>query len=283
MRPIHALLTLLILVASLCASATFAHRFAADAGLFPPPDAWTPAEVAELERLQTAGDEAAVEAFRLKQFNDRIEQIISGVRGGPYEASWSGHGVENDIAYDGEVILAREKSTGSYCVSATLEAFANAYLHATRHTRADRWMGNKTADEFRRFKFAWFVQPGQFTDAAESERVLTEGCAFSIVDAGIGEAVPIEAARRGDFVQFWYTTPSGKQGGHSAILWKLEKDDAGRPTRAWYWSSHRTNLDPSTGEGDGTSGYGLSCRDFGDKATPGRIHTISVARVTTIR
>jgi hypothetical protein len=135
---------------------------------------------------------------------DVVEVARSYPDGGGYE--WQGTGVPHEIRFQGEQILAKGEQT--YCSGYT---FAVAMKAATERNL----LRGKSPDAIRKFQKQWY---GATEDSAETQ------CAYALRQLGIGEPVPPDEARPGDFLQLWRSNGSG----HSVVFldWITENERA---------------------------------------------------------
>ena len=139
-----------------------------------------------------------------------VVAIARGYRdGGGYK--WEGHGVPEDVAFKGAVILSKARSpTGTYCCGFT---FAVAMKAAVRRGL----LADKTVAQVRRLQREWF-------GASSEPTVKSKQCAVAVEHLGIGKEIPLAQARPGDFLMIWRTNGSG----HSVVFLRWATRDGER-------------------------------------------------------
>jgi hypothetical protein len=134
--------------------------------------------------------------------------------GGGYELN--GSGVPIEIVHKGTRIL--PKGVRTYC---------SGFTFATVMTTAERLglLKDKTVDQIKRFQREWYGGAGD----AEKQ----QGPAMR--NLGIGDNVPMEQAKPGDFLQLWRVGGSG----HSVVFtgWLMDPSRPGVPVGFSYRSS----------------------------------------------
>ncbi len=134
--------------------------------------------------------------------------------GGGYELN--GSGVPIEIVHKGTRIL--PKGARTYC---------SGFTFATVMTTAERLglLKDKTVDQIKRFQREWYGGAG------DPEK--QQGPAMQ--NLGIGDNVPMEQARPGDFLQLWRVGGSG----HSVVFtgWMMDPARPGVPVGFTYRSS----------------------------------------------
>lgn len=127
-------------------------------------------------------------------------------------------GTTRDVTYAGQLVSPASPDRSSHCVGLTWEV-AMAALQSESGTDTFNGLDLAALAEFRT---DWFVR-----------RILGAGAAEAVVHYGLGERVPRDDARRGDFIQMW----SQGGGGHSGVFdrWVVEKR---RIVGVRYWSTH---------------------------------------------
>lgn len=139
--------------------------------------------------------------------------------GGGYELN--GTGVPVEIRHNGVLIL--PKGVKTYCSGFT---FATAMITAERLGL----LKGKTVDQIKRFQREWYGGAG------DPEK--QQGPAMR--NLGIGDNVPVQQAKPGDFLQLWRVGGSG----HSTVFtgWLMDPARPGVPVGFTYRSSQpRTN------------------------------------------
>jgi hypothetical protein len=179
---------------------------------------------------------------------DVIQSSLSVRDGGGY-CRLHETGVSRDIRYEGELILARSRSGGSYCCGFTFQVAMDV---ATERGL----LQGKSYPQVKRFQKQWYgSEPG--SEARQA--------ALAMETLGIGREVSLERATAGDFVVFY----RGRFG-HSVVLLDTIRRD-GKIIGLYYRSSQ-----------PGTNGVGNVTEYFTDTGyTNGTIlrESIVVARL----
>ena len=128
-------------------------------------------------------------------------------------------GVKRPLTVDGVTIAAAATDGATYCCGVTLEVFWRAWQAALQGSSAAP--GGMSPSQAKRFVELWFCPTMGASGAQEA-----------LERTGLGVAVAPEAARPGDFVQYWRSTDLAQPSGHSAVFLGWETDGALR-----YWSS----------------------------------------------
>ena len=110
---------------------------------------------------------------------------------------WKDTGVPEDLVYDGQPLL-KKSEAGTFCCGFTL---AVAFRVGEEHDLFD----GKTFDELDQFYRDWYGMKAGPGDPLIST---------AMENLGVGEAVEVEAAQAGDYLQFWRDNGSG----HSVIF-----------------------------------------------------------------
>ena len=142
----------------------------------------------------------------------------------PSSGGWSGNTC--DLYYRGELFLQGDSFGRCYCCGLTFEVFFRAYQ---KYCQEHGWtfiIKNFDDAALRRFKGQWFGSDG-------NRKTLQN----AIVSNGIGQAISLTNARKGDFVQFWRYSGSG----HSVIFAEWVKDAAGNKIGLKYWSTQSSS------------------------------------------
>lgn len=166
--------------------------------------------------------------------------------GGGYDTSWKGTGSPEDIVFRGKTILAKS-TAGTYCSGFT---FAVVMRAATERGL----LGDKTAEEIRRFQREWF---GATPESREKQ------CVVALQNLGIGCEVPLEGLQPGDFAQLWRA-----KSGHSVVVLEVIRRE-GKIVGLKYRSSQGS----TGGVGDRTEYFSDSADEHGRKGTLDRERT----------
>jgi hypothetical protein len=129
-------------------------------------------------------------------------------------------GTTRDLWYRGTLLSPGDPERRSHCVGLTWEV-AMAVL-AEQAGGPDLAINGLSIEDIQRFRTDWFVREVRGPGAAEAAEHF-----------GVGERVPLDDLRRGDFLQMW--TPGGA--GHSGVFdaWVLDGD---KRIGVRYWSTH---------------------------------------------
>jgi hypothetical protein len=203
---------------------------------------------------RTPADQATPAGPAAGELNDLVLEVLRGYPTDgthPYHWPKSGgwKGCTRDLAYAGELLAAGDPQGRAYCCGLTFEVFLEAWMRwCRRELRPERILDSDLA-RVRRIQSLWF---GSRDDPTCLQRAL--------VANGIGVALDDpEAARPGDFVQFWRNDGSG----HSVVF--LAWVRGGRSIAGLrYWSTQAA----TNGIGERTERIGPGPREV-DRA---RIH-----------
>jgi hypothetical protein len=136
----------------------------------------------------------------------------------PREGSWEG--ATQDVTWGGRTLSHGDPQRRSYCCGLTYEVFVRALQRAQGGD-----VPGLDADLMHEARLRFF---GDSTQERERKRLVQH----ALVSLNLGEAVPLEQARAGDFVQLW----RHDGGGHQAVFmnWLYER---GEIVGLTYWSS----------------------------------------------
>lgn len=190
-------------------------RRAQDVALVPSPDALTPYILAVLESYPSDGSHA-----------------YWWPKGSEAPKGWVGNA--RDLHYDGELVYKGDAKGRCYCCGLTFEVFFEASRLLAAHEGRDFRIGDLDRKGVEALRRRWFGSKAG------------DACArAALVDSGLGFAVDFDAARPGDFLQFWRANGSG----HSAIflrwVYGFEVDAKSGKQRAVrrgfeYWSTQKS-------------------------------------------
>ncbi|MFC1597519.1 hypothetical protein ACFL5Q_06240 [Planctomycetota bacterium] len=126
--------------------------------------------------------------------------------GGGYDKTWKGHGVPEDVVFDGSKILEKAKSEGgTYCSGFTFAVAMDAAQDLDL-------LEGKSKQEIRQFQREWY---GTTSKSGEKQAVT------AMENMGVGVEKRLADAQPGDYVMFWRNNDSG----HSVVfLGWIEKD-----------------------------------------------------------
>ncbi len=196
----------------------------------------------------------------------------------PKSGTWAGN--TRDLHYAGELLSAGDPQGRAFCCGLTFEVFVRAYQSWCERRAAEfvipGFDGSASLAGLRR---QWFGSDGDVTCSSHA-----------ILDNQLGTAVAREAARPGDFVQFWRKTGSGHsvifidwvRAGETAeaVLAEVEagsrQASTGPIAGLCYWSTQRS-----------TKGIGFRVEWFTDAADrgldPQRVHIARIGTAKPIR
>ena len=162
--------------------------------------------------------------------------------GGAYNEKWAGSGSPEEILHDGQRVLA--KGDGTYCCGFT-------FAVAMRVAAEQGLLKDKSLEQVRRFQKEWY-------GAVEEPDVRERQAAVAVERLGVGQTVPFDDARPGDFCQFW----RGKSG-HSVVFLGWAEQDGKR-----VGLRYRSSQGSTSGVGDVTEYF----TDFkAPDGKPGRV------------
>lgn len=131
------------------------------------------------------------------QASDVLNVANSYADGGGYNRKWAGSGTPQAVEHEGKQVLATGQG-GTYCCGYT-------FCVAMRVLKERDLLKGKSFDEVKRFQKLWYGATELKDDTL---------CVLAAETLGVGQAVPLDEAQPGDFVQLWRTNGSG----HSVIF-----------------------------------------------------------------
>ncbi|MFZ5481202.1 MAG: hypothetical protein ACOZNI_30870 [Myxococcota bacterium] len=158
--------------------------------------------------------------------SDEVARVMDGYPlDGSYGFFWPPDdgvwwGTTRDVRYRKLLLSPGDPDRRSYCVGLTWEIAMQVL--AAEAGGEDAEINGLTLNDVLAFRRDWFVR----------ER-FGAGAADAVVTYGLGERVPFQAIRRGDFLQMW--TAGGA--GHAGIFDSWVKDGE-RVVGVRYWSTH---------------------------------------------
>jgi hypothetical protein len=156
--------------------------------------------------------------------SDAVARVVDTY---PADASWGFFwppddgvwwGTTRDVRYLGLLLSPGDPEHRSHCVGLTWEVAMEVLTRAAGEGPING-MGLTDMLAFRR---DWFVR-----------EIRGPGAAEAVTRAGVGDRVPLDQLRRGDFLQMWTYGGSG----HSAVFDRWEHD-GDRVVGVRYWSTH---------------------------------------------
>lgn len=153
----------------------------------------------------------------------------------PKGSSWAG--TTRDLAYQGATIAHGDGQGRCYCCGLTFEVFFRAWERWCESKRQPFRIGDLDVSGVKRLRRLWYG-----SDSSVGEENVRRTLQHALVSLGLGEVVPHDRARRGDFVQLWRSSGSG----HSVVFLRWLRNSRRQIVGIRYWSSQ-----PST-DGIGT-------------------------------
>ncbi len=164
----------------------------------------------------------------------------------PKEGGWEG--ATQDVVYDGRVLSRGDPQRRSYCCGLTYEVYVRALLRAS----GGKPIPGLTGDDLHELRLRFF---GDSKETGERRRLVQAG----LESMGLGDPIPHDEARAGDFVQLWRHSGSGHQ--VIFINWLYKNGERAGLT---YWSSQGT-----------THGIGFLSERFGpDGVDPAQVYIV---------
>lgn len=194
-------------------------------------------------------------ALQAADLSDEVlRKAESYPNGGGYEKEWKGSGTAKEIKHRGGVVLPRGTG-GTYCSGFTFTVVMDVLSER-------KLIATKTAGEIRQFQKTWYG--ANRNDGVGKE----QQCLKALTDLGLGKPVALEAARPGNFIQFWR-----EASGHSVILVSVVRE-SGKIVGFTYRSSQGGNgQDVEPGIGTKTERF----QEAGGKINPARVYIVSLA------
>ncbi|MDK2973620.1 MAG: hypothetical protein PWP23_3375 [Candidatus Sumerlaeota bacterium] len=147
---------------------------------------------------------------------------LPGMTGAETQASM---GTTQDLFYKGRRMIEGGPQRQSHCIGLMFEVYMKAYERAAGTADFDIPTIASNEDYYA-FRRDWYGVDG-------NKRTLVR----ALTERDLGREIrSLDDALPGDFLQFWRHTGSG----HSAVLLKVERNDAGKPSALIFWSVHQT-------------------------------------------
>lgn len=183
-----------------------------------------------------------------------LEKAMACRDGGGYQRDWKGSGTLKEIQHQGVKILP-QGTGGTYCSGFTFTIVMDVL-------QDNKLIPDKSAAEIRQFQKTWYGADPRDPAGREQQ------CLKALTDLGLGQAVALENAQPGHFIQFWRS-----KSGHSAILVSLIRAE-GKITGFTYRSSQGSN-GPARESGIGTKTEYY--QGHGGDVDPARVYVVRLA------
>ncbi|NUM35007.1 MAG: hypothetical protein HUU50_10715 [Candidatus Brocadiae bacterium] len=138
----------------------------------------------------------------------------------PSSGTWAG--ITRDLHYRGALFAKGDDFKRCFCCGITFEVFFLAYEKHCQDQGKEFIIQNFDAKALNTFLKQWFGSDG-------NRKTLLN----AIVSNGLGFSVPMDKAKKGDFVQLWRYSGSG----HSVIFISWVYDAQGKRNGLKYWST----------------------------------------------
>lgn len=171
----------------------------------------------------------------------------------PKEGGWEG--ATQDVVYDGRLLARGDPQRRSYCCGLTYEVYVRALLRAS----GGEPIQGLTGDDLHELRLRFFGD----SKTGERRRLVQYG----LESMGLGDPIPHDQARTGDFVQLWRHSGSG----HQVIFvnWLYKN---GERVGLTYWSSQGT-----------TRGIGYLSERFGPEGVdPAQVYVVRARGVKAV-
>lgn len=122
---------------------------------------------------------------------------------------WQGDGVTRDLFYQGTRVATPYAPNVCHCVGATFQIYLTAFENWTQQGGGDGTLGGLSVADVKKLRQIWYV-----ATAAE------EGAQAGLVAYGLGQAIALDDAQPGDFVQLWRNNGSG----HAVVFDGWQRD-----------------------------------------------------------
>lgn len=153
---------------------------------------------------------------------------------------WQGDGVTRDLFYQGTRVATPYAPNVCHCVGATFQIYLTAFENWTQQGGGDGTLAGLGVADVKKLRQIWYV-----ATAAE------EGAQAGLVTYGLGQAVALDDAQPGDFVQLWRNNGSG----HAVVFDGWQRDANQQITGIRYFGCN------SAGPGYQTEPVGSGTKD----------------------